>query len=67
MIRKKWLVLLLFSHRTNVLDICSNRLTDAILTNNQNMFFEDKPSILPLFLDKCQLLSERFVSVKLSL
>ena len=36
LISKKGLVLFLFPHRTHVLDICENRLTEAFLTNIQN-------------------------------
>ena len=34
------LVLFLFPDRTHVLDICENRLTEAILTNIQSMLLE---------------------------
>ena len=39
LISKKDLVLFLFPDRTYVLDICKNRLTEAILTNIQNICF----------------------------
>ena len=34
------LCLFLFSNKTYVLDICWNRLIEAILTNTQNMFLK---------------------------
>ena len=39
LICKKSLVLFSFPHRTYGLDICKNRLTEAILTNIQNICF----------------------------
>ena len=39
LICKKGPVLFLFPHRTYVLDICLNHLTETILTNTQNICF----------------------------
>ena len=39
MICQKGLVLFLFHHRTYVLNICFNRLSEAIITNIQNKWF----------------------------
>ena len=66
LICKKGLVLFLFPHRTYVLDFCKNRLTEAILTNIQNVcFFKVLNTIFLHNLINCYLLSEGFVTVKL--
>ena len=39
MICEKDIVLFIFPRRTYVLDICKNRLSEAILTNIQNICF----------------------------
>ena len=39
MICKKGIVLFLFPHRAYVLDMCYDRLAEAILTNIQNICF----------------------------
>ena len=52
LIRKNCLVLFSFPHGIYVLDICWNRLIEAILTNNQNIcFFKILNTDNPLYTD----------------
>ena len=66
---KKGFVLFLFPHRTYVLNICYNCLTEAILTNIQNICFfkvlNTLYNILAWFVTDCYLLSEGFVIVRI--
>ena len=66
MICKKDLVLFLFSHKTYVLDICLNCLSEAILTNIQNICCLVLMQY-SFIISHCHLLSEGFVTFKLLL